>query len=92
MSVIPFTPDEIANMPYEDPDGYTTAPNGGETIVGKSRWHIRYSRVFTNDTEYYRVRWSSGATEYQDEGPEDITVEVVYPHPTTTIVYKKAPL
>lgn len=50
-------------------------------ITGTGRWRINYSMVYqdTRDQRYWMIRWSRGATEVQDEGPENIVVYEVRP-------------
>lgn len=58
-------------------------------IVEKSRWSVFYSAVYQHketDT-YWKLDWTRGATEYQDEGIEDIEFQEVVPVPVTVIKY-----
>lgn len=61
-----------------------------ETIEGTSRWNTFYSRVYKHKTEetFWKISWSRGSTEYQDNGYEDITVCQVEPHEKTIIEYR----
>lgn len=47
-------------------------------VVGNSRWSIHHEGIFeyipTN--KYYKFKWSTGATEYQDEKPFQYQKEV----------------
>lgn len=56
---------------------------------GKSRWEDHYHQVFRHNTEgtYWRVFWTRGATEYQDEGPQNVHFCQVYPKEVTVIKY-----
>ena len=56
---------------------------------GKSRWSDHYAQVFRHKTEgtYWRISWSRGATEYQDQGPEYVQFCQVYPQEVTVIEY-----
>lgn len=56
---------------------------------GKSRWEDHYQQVFRHNIEgtYWSVFWSRGATEYQDEGPQDVQFCQVYPEVVTVIKY-----
>ena len=73
----------------------------GKTIskemVGKSRWSIEYERIFEHESKLYRTYYTVGATECQDESPDEspyeydedeIECEEVFPHTETIIVYK----
>jgi hypothetical protein len=62
-------------------------------ITGDSRWSKFYEQVFkdTRDETFWEISWSRGATEYQDNGVEDVSVQQVWPHLVTTTVYKNKP-
>lgn len=47
-----------------------------ETLDDRTRWSVYYSQVWENtaDGTLWLIAWSRGATEYQDEGIEDVTV------------------
>ncbi len=47
----------------------------------KSRWSTFYSQVYKDnrDGSFWRLFWSRGSTEQQDEGPENIEFERVMP-------------
>ena len=70
---------------YED--GYENVVSA--EIVGKSRWSVFYSAVYlhTETETYWRLNWTRGATEYQDEGIDDIEFQEVVPVPVTVIKY-----
>lgn len=62
-------------------------------ITGDSRWSKFYEQVFkdTRDGTFWEISWSRGATEYQDNGVEDVSVQQVWPHQVTTTVYRNKP-
>lgn len=64
-----------------------------DTITGNSRWSITYERIFKDkrDNTFWRIEWSRGATERQDEGNEGVTVTQVYPREVTLIEYVETP-
>lgn len=47
-----------------------------ETIVDTSRWSIEYEAIVQHEGKHYRVFYSRGATEYQDEQPFEYDKEV----------------
>ena len=66
-----------------------------DIISGKSRWSINHNLVFTEKAtwRFYRVRYSEGATEQQDERPfeydgDDIEAEEVRPVKRVVTVYE----
>lgn len=60
-----------------------------ENIVGNSRWHTMYEQVFQKieDGTYWELSWRRGSTEYQDDGPEDVSLVEVIPKEVTVIKY-----
>ena len=42
-----------------------------DKIIGHSRWSLQHERVFSHEGKFYRTRYSTGATEMQDEAPYD---------------------
>lgn len=52
-----------------------------EHIIDSDRWSIHYQGVFEYQGRFFKVTWSTGATELQDEGPWEYSdpdpVEVV---------------
>lgn len=61
-------------------------------IVDQSRWSTHYRQVFKHvDDSFWRFSWSRGSTEYQDNGPENIFIEQVYPKEVTVIKYVTKP-
>lgn len=75
----------------EDQESYEEVTNA--KITGDSRWSKFYEQVFkdTRDGTFWEISWSRGATEYQDEGAEDVTVQQVWPHQVTKTVYRNKP-
>lgn len=59
-------------------------------IIEQRRWHIDYEIVYkdTRNDTYWVIWWCRGATEQQDDGPEDITFEQVKPVQKTITVYE----
>ena len=40
-----------------------------DSITGTSRWSIHHYRIFEHEGKFYETRYSTGATEMQDESP-----------------------
>jgi hypothetical protein len=66
-----------------------------DTITSKSRWSVQHSMVFREKAtgRFFRVGYSEGATEQQDESPfeyepENVKVEEVRPVKRTVTVYE----
>jgi hypothetical protein len=83
---------EIAEsiLKWEDHDELDFFEEVTEEIMGhKSRWSIFYSQVYkdTRDGKFWELQWSRGATEQQDEGPENIQFYQVVPKEVTHIEY-----
>lgn len=59
-------------------------------ITGARRWSKFYEQVFrdTRDGTFWEISWSRGATEYQDEGAEGVSVQQVWPHSVMVTQYK----
>lgn len=72
----------------EDEEGYKAVTS--EQIYEQSRWSTFYEQVFEEleTGEYWKIYWSRGSTEYQDEGPEDIEFSRVFPKTKTITVYE----
>lgn len=59
-----------------------------EKVTYTRRWHTHYEQVFRHkDGTYWRFNWMRGSTEYQDDGPEDISFIEVEPKEATIIEY-----
>lgn len=63
-------------------------------IYDRSRWSIHKSGIFEYlpSGKFYRLQWSQGATESQEEQPfqhEDPNLIEVYPVEKTVIVYEQ---
>ena len=73
--------DEIEN--YKEVDA--------TTMTSISRWSIHYEKVYQNinDKTFWKIKWTRGATEYQDNGYENIEVHQVVPREITSITYVK---
>jgi len=59
-------------------------------ISYQSRWSTCYSQVFENvvDGTYWKIHWSRGSTEYQDNGIQDVEFQRVFPKTKTITVYE----
>lgn len=73
---------------YEDTDNYESVTE--PEIEYQNRWSTFYSQVFKNkaDGTYWRISWSRGSTEYQDEGIENVEFHRVFPKTKTITVYE----
>ena len=80
--------EELEEILWGDNPNYENVT--GETIEGQSRWRTMYSKIVKHVQSdiFYRLYWSQGSTEYQDEGPENIAMEEVIPVEKTVIVYE----
>jgi len=63
-------------------------------MIDTSRWSIRHHLIFEYQDKFYESSYSTGATEYQDEGPyeyDDNEIECyeVEPYQTTITKYKR---
>ncbi|QOV06107.1 hypothetical protein CPT_Pasto_033 [Rhizobium phage Pasto] len=60
-----------------------------ENITGDSRWSKFYEQVFkdTRTGDFWEISWSRGATEYQDQGVEDVEVRQVWPKVVQRTIY-----
>ena len=66
-----FKATDLRDVIYEDePEGFTLVE---DSIVDTSRWSAMHELVFSfsdeSGTEFYKVGYSRGLTEYQDEQP-----------------------
>ena len=60
-----------------------------EEIYEKTRWSVHYSQILKyKDGTLWQATWSRGATEYQDEGSEDLELLQVVPKEVLTTVYE----
>jgi hypothetical protein len=60
-----------------------------EEFEGNGRWSIHYSQILKyKDGTFWRANWSRGATEYQDDGVEDLRLIQVEPYEVTVTKYK----
>ena len=66
-----------------------------DTITGHGRWSVYHELVFKSGGKFYRVSYSIGATESQDEQPfehgGDRECEEVEPYEKTVIEYRVKP-
>lgn len=71
--------DDVTDIVYDDlPDDWELAQK--PTIYTTSRWSKHYKCVLkAPDGCYYRLCWSQGATEYQDEQPFEDGPPEFYP-------------
>lgn len=74
----------------EDNDEYAVAED--EIITGNGRWHIHYEMVVQHKVtlEYFKIMYSRGSTEYQDNGVENVYAIKVKPEERTTIAWVPA--
>lgn len=72
----------------EDEEGYKAVTS--EQIYKKSRWQTFFEQVFVEEATgaYWKIYWARGSTEYQDEGPEVIDFDRVFPQTKTITVYE----
>ena len=60
-----------------------------ESIVGQSRWNTFFTKVVKDDDGFFwRVNWSQGSTECQDND-EEVTVIQVEPVQVTVTQYEE---
>lgn len=80
---------EIAKAILEE-DNHDFADVTGDTLYDRSRWSVCYERVVhhTETDTYWLLTWSRGATEYQDEGIEDVSYCKVKPVTKTVVEYE----
>lgn len=71
---------------YYDSNEFEVEKN--EYIVDQDRWHTHYEAIYSKDGEFYRLNWSRGSTEYQDDGPENMFVTRVERKEKTVYVYE----
>ena len=59
------------------------------SIYSTTRWSVFYEQIWHSlvDDKYYRVTWSRGATEYQDEDNENIDFYEVRPVTVSVVDY-----
>ena len=71
---------------YDDTEDYTRITEAEFSY--QSRWNTYYSQVFENkvDGTYWRISWSRGSTEYQDDGVQDIEFQRVFPKTITKTI------
>ncbi|TCR92600.1 hypothetical protein [Rhizobium sp. BK376] len=62
-------------------------------ITGDSRWSKFYEAVYRDkrDGTFWEISWSRGATEYQDQGVEDVAIQQVWPREVTRTIYVTSP-
>jgi len=83
---------EIAEsiLRWEDnPDAGFFTPITDAAIEDQGRWTTQYSKVTkdTRDNSFWMIFWFRGSTEIQDNGPEDIYYNQVWPIEVTKIEY-----
>ena len=73
----------------EECDFYEVVEGTEETIEDQRRWHTTFSSVYrdTRDGTFWKVYWDRGSTEYQDEGVQNIQIEMVQPRIVERIEY-----
>ena len=72
---------------FENEDDFEREPIEHE-IEGRTHWYVTYCSIFFNKKEgtYWKVSYSQGATEMQDDGPE--VYAVIEVKPTKVLVTK----
>lgn len=82
---VPFELNE--ELMYEGHDDLAVVTD--ETIEGTGRWSTYFSIVVMHKPTqtYWRLSWSRGSTEYQDNGVEDLTATQVVPKEVTVTQY-----
>lgn len=89
-----FPREDLINLAYDDHDTskYRVMQN---EIIDNSRWSIFHELVFEDvqTGKFYRIGYSVGATEMQDEGPFEyegdmVECKEVHPVEKTIIVYE----
>lgn len=77
MGKLKLKPEEARRVVWEDTDAWDTVE---EEIIDKTRWSIIKEGIFFNKktNKHYRVSWSIGATESQDELPFEYDKEVEF--------------
>jgi hypothetical protein len=85
---------EIANAivkwgDHEDLDNFLVITD--ETITKLTRWHAHVFQIHQDkrDGKYWRIEWMRGATEMQDEGPENIIFYEVVPKEVTVVKFMR---
>lgn len=73
---ITLKPEEARDILYGDSLDYEVQ---SDTVTGNGRWSINHKLILKHNTsnKYYRVNYSIGATENQDERPWEYGKEVV---------------
>lgn len=85
-----FTCEFLKDLVYDDTElGKVIS----DTITDTSRWSVHHELVFELGGEFFRVDYSTGATEQQDERPFDnegdmVECVQVYPVTKTITVYE----
>lgn len=85
MTMTKMIAEDILQEEFGDEYREVVAPS----ITGSSRWSIEYEAVYMYiPTEtYWLITWTRGATEYQDNGAEDVEFVQVVPVAETVIRY-----
>lgn len=70
-----FTEDDLRLAVFGDLDGFSVVK---DDITDTGRWDVHHTAILKEDAtgKLYRVHYSRGATEMQDEGPQFHTNEV----------------
>jgi len=87
-----FPKEDLRQLTYSSKefDGYKLVYSN---IVDTTRWSNIYEMVFKHNDNYYKVSYSEGATECQEESPFEYEPDMVdciqvYPREKTVIVYE----
>ncbi len=84
----PFSDIDITEVLYGDDEHFDIIVDS--EMVSKSRWSIQYETIVKckiND-KFYRIEFTLGSTEYQDNGVEDIQIFEVEPVEVHVIQYQ----
>ena len=69
-----FSKEILKELIYGNVDNYELVANN---LIGNSRWSLDYDLIFKHEEKYWRVTYSRGATECQDEQPFEYGNELV---------------
>ena len=83
----------LIDLVYDDVDEDTDAELIENELDDHGRWSLHYRLVFKYEGKFYRVYYSRGATENQDEEPfeyepVELDCEEVFPQARTITVYE----
>lgn len=84
-----FGEDSLSSIIWGDDENFEAVTD--EEMEEGGRWNNYFSCVFKYipNGKFYDISWSRGATEYQDEGPEDFSICEVVPKEVVKTVYEQ---